>query len=109
MSPVFFELLWIETEAKIQAVLGCLAVPTKEEAVVFEDFFSMFSQEFEVIHAVGKGSVELIRKDPLANVLAYVVGCVGSIQYTPSKTVSALSVVWVDWDVVDWDLSAVVC
>ena len=108
MSPVFFELLWIKAEAEIQAVLDCLAIPTQEEALVFEDFFSMLSQEFEVIYAIGKGSVELVWDGPLAYVFADVVGCVGSIQYTPSKTVSALSVVWVDWNIVYWYLSAVV-
>ena len=68
----------------------------------------MLSQEFEVIYAVGKGSVEFVGYNPFAYVLAYVVGCVGSIQYTPSKTVSAFSVVWMDWNIVYWYLSAVV-
>ena len=64
----------------------------------------MVAKELEIIYAIRKGSIKLIRCGPLAYILADVVSRVCSIQHTPRQTVAPIPVPRVNRYVVNRDL-----
>ena len=68
----------------------------------------MLSKESNIINTVRKCSIKHIWHNPLTYIFADVVGCVCPIQYTPCEAVSPVSILGVDWNIVDWYLPLIV-